>query len=200
MSLIQYIDEDRAQGDLAMIYERIRRLRGGVADVMKLQSLNPPALAAHFELYRTLMFGPSELDRRTREMIGVLVSSANDCLYGISHHSEALRNLEVPDRVIEELASGTVSDETLSEPLQALLRYAASLTRTPASATSVEELRELGWTDAAILDATLVCGYFNMLNRLSLGLGISLESTFAETCGPEGSADASPVPVGGAAG
>jgi uncharacterized peroxidase-related enzyme len=186
MSLIQYIDEDRAQGDLAMIYERIRRLRGGVSDVMKLQSLNPSALAAHFELYRSLMFGPSELDRRTREMIGVLVSSANDCSYGVSHHCEALRNLEVPEQVIDELAAGTVSDETLSEALQGLLRYAAALTRSPSSAGSVEQLRELGWTDAAILDATLVCGYFNMLNRLSLGLGISLESSFADTCGPEG--------------
>ncbi len=196
MSLIQYIDEDRAQGELAMIYERIRRLRGGVADVMKLQSLNPPLLAAHFEFYRTLMFGPSELDRRTREMIGVLVSSSNACAYGVSHHSEALRHLEVPEAVIDELASGTVSDELLSEPMQALLRYVASLTRTPSSATAVDELRELGWTDAAILDATMVCGYTNMLNRVALGLGISLESTFAQTCGPEGSAELPSVPPG----
>ena len=45
MSFIQFVDEDRAQGDLAAVYDRIRRVRGGVADVMKLQSLNPPVEA-----------------------------------------------------------------------------------------------------------------------------------------------------------
>jgi uncharacterized peroxidase-related enzyme len=186
MSFIQFVDEDRAQGDLAAVYDRIRRVRGGVADVMKLQSLNPPVLAAHFELYRALMFGPSELDRRTREMIGVLVSHANRCSYGVSHHGESLRLLGVPLELVEQLSKGAIPDEAMGEPLRELLRHAVGLTVGQATESgAIEHLRELGWSDAAILDATMVSAYFNMLNRLTTGLGITLESTYAQTCGPD---------------
>jgi hypothetical protein len=35
----------------------------------------------HFELYRELMYSHGPLSRRQREMIGVVVSAANDCHY-----------------------------------------------------------------------------------------------------------------------
>jgi hypothetical protein len=33
------------------------------------------------ELYRAIMFGPSELSRTERELLAVVVSCANDCHY-----------------------------------------------------------------------------------------------------------------------
>jgi len=44
-------------------------------------SLNVPSLNAHFELYKTLMRGRSDLTRVQREMIAVVVSTANRCHY-----------------------------------------------------------------------------------------------------------------------
>jgi len=44
-------------------------------------SLAPQTLTAHLELYKRLMFGPSDLSREEREMIAVAVSSANGCHY-----------------------------------------------------------------------------------------------------------------------
>jgi alkylhydroperoxidase family enzyme len=49
--------------------------------VVASHSLNPEALEAHLELYRAVMFGPSELTRAEREAIAVCVSAANDCHY-----------------------------------------------------------------------------------------------------------------------
>ena len=51
------------------------------------------------------------------------------------------------------------------------------LTREPqASAeTDVARLREVGWSDQAILDLTLVVGYFAFVNRIADGLGVVLE-------------------------
>ena len=186
MAYIRIIDEDRAQGQLQETYEKIAHTRGGVADVMKVQSLNAHALAAHFELYRTLLFGPSELDRRTREMIGVVVSAANNCSYGVHHHGESLRRLGVGAALLEHLSRGELPDESLSPPVKLLLEFAQRLTHAPTqSEQKIEELRGAGWSDEAILDTSMVAAYFNMLNRITLGLGITLESQFEDTCGPE---------------
>jgi alkylhydroperoxidase family enzyme len=54
---------------------------GGLPHVLASHSLNQDALSAHQTLYRTLMFGPSDLTRAEREAIAVCVSAANGCHY-----------------------------------------------------------------------------------------------------------------------
>ena len=46
-------------------------------------------------------------------------------------------------------------------------------------------LRDAGFDDRAILDATLTLGYFNFVNRLVLCLGVHLEEDYADTCAPD---------------
>lgn len=55
--------------------------------------------------------------------------------------------------------------------------YAIKLTRTPHEMTAADllPLRASGLSDAAIHDAAAVVGYFNLVNRLALGLGVELE-------------------------
>ncbi|MFT6396297.1 MAG: putative peroxidase-related enzyme [Bradymonadia bacterium] len=182
MSYIDTIDPQRAQGQLADIYKRISGARGGVAQVMQVQSLNPAAMETHFEFYKTLLFGRSELDRRTREMIGVIVSSLNNCAYCVEHHLSPLRSYGVDAEVLELLAKGQIAD-VLSPALRRLLRFARELTRDPKpDEDAILELRALEWSDSAILDATMITGYFNFVNRVVVGLGASLEEGFEETC------------------
>ena len=60
---------------------------------------------------------------------------------------------------------------------KALMDYAVKLTRTPEAMTraDLEDLRRLGYSDRALLDATHVIGYFNHINRLADALGVDLE-------------------------
>ena len=44
-------------------------------------SLNADSLRAHTAVYRTVMYGPSELTRSERELMAVAVSAANGCHY-----------------------------------------------------------------------------------------------------------------------
>ena len=53
----------------------------GHDNVLASHSLNPEALAAHVQLYRVVMFGPSGLSRTEREAMAVVVSAANDRHY-----------------------------------------------------------------------------------------------------------------------
>jgi len=191
MTYIRVINEDRAQGQLAETYRRIAGARGGVANLMTAQSLNPLALDAHFEFYKLLMFGRSELDRRTREMIGVVVSAANQCTYGATHHGQTLRSYGVDDAVIESLMRGESPGEHVTATLRALLDHARKLTLNPVpDEARVMHLKELGWSDSAILDATMVASYINFANRIVAGLGVTLEAQSHETCGPLDEGDA----------
>ena len=54
---------------------------GERANILASHSLNPEALAAHVDLYRTIMFGDSPLTRTEREAIAVVVSAVNGCHY-----------------------------------------------------------------------------------------------------------------------
>jgi alkylhydroperoxidase family enzyme len=49
------------------------------------------------------------------------------------------------------------------------------LTRTPAAVSEhdMDYLREAGLSDEEILDVALVTAYFNFVNRIALGLGVS---------------------------
>jgi hypothetical protein len=42
----------------------------------------------------------------------------------------------------------------------------------------IETLRKAGWSDRAILDATLIASYFSFVNRIALTLGVELEGRF----------------------
>lgn len=81
MTWIKTISPAEASGDLLEQYHRMHDRSGNVANILQVHSLNPAALRAHFDLYRTLMFARSELSRAQREMVAVVVSKTNGCHY-----------------------------------------------------------------------------------------------------------------------
>jgi len=81
MAWIELTSEDDAQGLLRMLYEEATARAGGVANIVKTMSPNPPVLQASMMLYVRAMKGTSGLSRREREMLATVVSRANDCFY-----------------------------------------------------------------------------------------------------------------------
>jgi alkylhydroperoxidase family enzyme len=81
MAWIRTIKESEAESDLAQSYQRYREPSGQVDGILKIHSLNPPSLEAHYRLYAHLMRGPSGLTRLERELIAVAVSKENGCHY-----------------------------------------------------------------------------------------------------------------------
>ena len=81
MAWIRTIRPGEASGELREQYDRMRDPAGNIANILQVHSLNPAALGAHFDLYRILLFGRSELSRAQREMIAVVVSKTNECHY-----------------------------------------------------------------------------------------------------------------------
>jgi len=174
MPFIETINYEDATGEIRKVYEDLRSSRGKVAEVHKIQSLNPKALVAHMELYMATMFGKSPLKRMQREMIAVVVSASNNCPYCIEHHAEALQHFWKDRDRVNQLAADFRSVK-LDEKDFTLCAYAKHLTENPGEGdrqARVQRLREQGFSDRAILDATQVIGYFNFVNRMVLGLGV----------------------------
>lgn len=92
------------------------------------------------------------------------------------HHGEALRRLIKDDTLVAQLKED-YTRAPLSAADRAMLDYVAKLTRTPSAVTEhdVQALRDVGFSDRAILDIVQITAYFAFVTRLADGLGVTLE-------------------------
>ena len=81
MPFLRLIELDEATGSLRREYDAADRRAGKVFNIVKAMSLRPGVLRRSIDLYRAIMFGPSELSRVERELLAVVVSRALACHY-----------------------------------------------------------------------------------------------------------------------
>ena len=80
----------------------------------------------------------------------------------------------------DELAEQVQQDfraSKLEQRHKALCEWAEKLTLTPAKCTreDIENLKAEGWSEEQIASAAQIIGYFNYVNRLLNGLGVSTD-------------------------
>lgn len=182
MARIQVISYEQSEGRLKEIYDQIIQSRGKLAEVHKIQSLNPETIQSHMALYMDIMFRASPLNRATRELIAVVVSRTNNCKYCVHHHAAALHHYWKDEEKIAALIAGKDS-EILGSTELSICQFARQLTMNPSAQmidSKIRKLKSLGFSDRAILDMNLVISYFNFVNRMVLGLGLELEQDSGE--------------------
>ena len=81
MPYIDIIPLKRATGLLKKQYEAALARAGRIWGIVSIMSLNPRAMKVSLDFYKTLMYGPSPLSRSQREMLAVVVSATNHCVY-----------------------------------------------------------------------------------------------------------------------
>jgi uncharacterized peroxidase-related enzyme len=81
VAYITILDDEESPVDLQEMYARMAPAGTPVDNILRIHSLNPKSLQVHYDLYKHLMYGPSDLTRAEREMIAVVVSRVNDCHY-----------------------------------------------------------------------------------------------------------------------
>jgi uncharacterized peroxidase-related enzyme len=182
MARIKTTPYEEASGSLKTIYDDLIQKRGRLAEVMQIQSLHPDSIKTHMAFYLDVMFSKTSLSRAEKEMIAVVVSTANGCKYCQTHHSAALNQYwRDADRVGQ--LQKDYHKAGLCEKDIALCEFATHLTRHPESHEQYDQtiaLRENGLSDTAILDVVLVASYFNFVNRMVLALGVQLEENKGE--------------------
>lgn len=176
MARIPTIPPEEADGELAEAYEEIREERGAIANVYQVHSLLPETMLGHKELYMSLLYGSGGLGRAERELVAVVVSAENGCEYCVEHHGDALNRYWEDRERVETLAEEPEALD-LSDRESALVGWARQVTQDPHGAgdVHVDALRDIGFSDEEILDATLVASYFNFVNRVVLSLDVDVE-------------------------
>lgn len=81
MPWIEVISLERASGYLKRQYELALARAGRIWGIVAVMSQNPHTLEASMSLYGVTMHGRSPLSRGQREMLAVVVSATNHCLY-----------------------------------------------------------------------------------------------------------------------
>jgi len=141
---------------------------GFVPNVLAAYSFDQTKLRAFVNLYNDLMLAESGLSKLEREMIAVVVSSANRCYYCLTAHGAAVRQLS-GDPELGEMLVMNWRTAPLPARQRALLVFAHKLTVTPAEVGETDRaaLRDAGWSERDVWDAASVTGFFNFTNRVA---------------------------------
>ena len=72
---------EESSGALKTEYDAAIKRAGRIWNIVGIMSQNPQVLKASMEIYLAILYGPSPLSRVQREMLAVVVSAANRCVY-----------------------------------------------------------------------------------------------------------------------
>lgn len=178
MTWIDTVPYEDATGRLRLLYDRVKGPGDNVDNIMLAHGLRPHTMDGHMALYKNVLHHSSNLTPTWfLEVVGVLVSQINECAYCVDHHAAGLERLlaDAPraSRIRDALRT-ELFDADFGPAEAAALRYAARLTRAPASVTEADiaPMRAAGMDDGRVLEINQVAAYFAYANRTVLGLGI----------------------------
>ena len=154
--------------DVRKYFAKCDEKLGFVPNVLKAYSFNEAKLRPFIDMYNDLMLADSGLTKLEREMIAVVVSSANHCYYCLTAHGAAVRQLS-GDPELGELLVMNYRSAPLSRRHRAMLDVAHRLTVQPAEVGAAERraLRRVGFKARDIWDIATVAAFFNMSNRVA---------------------------------
>ena len=141
---------------------------GFLPNVLAAYSFDQAKLRAFIGMYNDLMLGDSRLTKLEREMIAVVVSSANHCYYCLTAHGQALREMS-GDPALGETLVMNYRVARVTKKQRAMLDFAHQLTVSPMEVGESERraLRRAGFKDRDLWDICAVTAFFNMTNRLA---------------------------------
>lgn len=177
MARIKVIPHEEAKGELKTVYDELIAKRSKLSEVLKVQSFHPASIRSHVALFMDIMFSKTALSRAEKEMLAVVVSAANGCVYCKTHHGAALIAYWKDEQRVEQLKKD-YSHAGLSSKELAMCDFAVHLTKNPSAHEEKDftnDLRTQGLSDEEILDVVSVTAYFNYVNRMVMALGVELE-------------------------
>ena len=183
---ITMIADEHASEVLKEAMDEARTPHGTVDNVMRVHSLRPSTMRGHVRLYRAVLHDPANtVPMWLQETIASYVSVLNKCDYSFSNHWANAHHLILTERGEEpeqaDLIRSAIEDDAPEEAFDgaelAMLRYAKKLTLDPGvmDRADLDAMRHHGVDDGEILEVNQIVGYFNYVNRLLNGLGVTLE-------------------------
>lgn len=167
-------EPSEAPPEVQALFAKFLEKTGLIPNVARNFALLPEHFLRWFRYYDFLMRSEehSQLSRKEREMIAVVVSSENRCEYCLASHSAYLREIS-GDPVLPEVLAANYRRADLAPRERALLDFAVKMTQDSPTMSSDDliPMRAVGLSDEAIFEAAQVAAMFNFTNRLANALG-----------------------------
>jgi uncharacterized peroxidase-related enzyme len=154
--------------DLKVIWAKCVEKLGFVPNVLATYSLRPQRLRNFMAMYNEIMLSPSGLSKLEREMVAVVVSSANRCYYCLVAHGAAVRALS-GDPELGEMMALNYRMARLDPRQSAMMDFAWKLTATPHLVDDADRdgLSQQGLSEEDIFDLSETVAFFNLSNRMA---------------------------------
>jgi len=163
-------DPATLDADLQTIWQKCVEKLGFVPNVYSAYSLKPQRLRNFMAMYNEIMLSESGLSKLEREMIAVVVSSANRCYYCLVAHGAAVRVLS-GDPELGEMMALNYRVAELDQRQRAMLDYAWKMTTTPWLIDDADRatLHRIGLPPSDMFDLNETIAFFNLSNRMASG-------------------------------
>jgi uncharacterized peroxidase-related enzyme len=167
---------DRLRG----LFGKARETLGFVPNVFRVWAFRPERLSAWFEHFRSLHVPSEHLDAADRELVAVVVSQANGCLYCLVAHGAALRE-ELGDPVLGERIAFDWRRAGLDARRTAICAYAEKLTLAPRELTKadLDGLLAVGLTLEEAWDVAEIASMYNLTNRMAMATNMLPNAEYA---------------------
>jgi len=161
-------DPATLDADLQVIWKKCVEKLGFVPNVFSTYSLKPKRLRNFMAMYNEIMLSESGLSKLEREMIAVVVSSANRCYYCLVAHGAAVRALS-GDPELGEMMALNHRVAKLDARQRAMLDFAWKMTTTPHLVDDADRdgLRAVGLSNEDLFDLAETVAFFNLSNRMA---------------------------------
>ena len=168
ISVLGVPDSSGLDDDLKLIWAKCVDKLGFVPNVFSTYSLKPQRLRHFMQMYNDIMLAPSGLSKLEREMVAVVVSSANRCYYCLVAHGAAVRQLS-GDPELGEMMALNYRVAKLDSRQRGMLDFAWKMTTTPwlVDDTDRNGLRLLGLSTEDLFDLAETVAFFNLSNRMA---------------------------------
>ncbi|MGO9882472.1 MAG: peroxidase-related enzyme [Solirubrobacteraceae bacterium] len=162
-------DERELPSDLQRLFAKARERLGFVPNVFRVYAYRPQRMSAWFAHYRQLHEPSERLSAADRELIAVVTSAANGCLYCLVAHGAALREA-LGDPVLGERISYDWRRAELDARREAICAYAEKLTLRPREVTraDLDSLLDVGLTLEDAWDVAEITAMYNLTNRMAM--------------------------------
>lgn len=158
---------------LQSLFGKAKERLGFIPQVFRVYAHRPERFSAWFAHFSQVMEPTEDLTAADREMIAVVVSSANRCTYCVVSHGhdlrQALGDVVMADRIMVNWRSAG-----LNERDYAICDFAERLAREPETVgpDDLSQLAKAGLPDEAIWDVVELVSMYSFTNRMSSALGM----------------------------
>jgi uncharacterized peroxidase-related enzyme len=168
ISVLGVPDPAGLDDDLKLIWAKCVEKLGFVPNVFSTYSLKPQRLRNFMAMYNEIMLSKSSLSKLEREMVAVVVSSANRCYYCLVAHGAAVRMMS-GDAELGEMMALNYRVAKLDPRQRAMLDFTWKLTTTPNLVDDADRdgLRAVGLNNGDIFDLAETVAFFNLSNRMA---------------------------------